>query len=96
MSEQDESRPGESQEVEEEGPRNPFDNPYFLPVALFAFALWFGYDGWCNPLIESVMFNRVGFPILLALAVYFGWRARTEIRAAREAQANPRSDGEPS
>lgn len=82
MNERDES--SESEEIEEEGPRNPFDNPYFLPVALFAFALWFGYDGWFNPAIESVMFNRVGFPIVLALAVYFGWRARLEIRASRE------------
>ena len=73
------------EDIEEEGPRNPFDNPYFLPVALFAFALWFGYDGWFNPEIESVMFNRVGFPIVLAAAIYFGWRARVEVRASREA-----------
>ena len=25
---------------------SPFDHPFFLPVLLFAFALWFGYDGW--------------------------------------------------
>lgn len=81
MSEHNET--SEDEETEEEGPRNPFDNPYFLPIALFAFALWFGYDGWFNPAIESVMFNRVGFPIVLALAAYFGWRARVEIRAAR-------------
>ena len=95
MSEQHEPRPDENdhdpdeETIEDDGPRNPFDNPYFLPVALFAFALWFGYDGWFNPSIEAVMFNRVGFPIVLALAVYFGWRARREIRAAREAEGSP-------
>ena len=100
MSEQQEPRLNESErepdteleEVEDEGPRNPFDNPYFLPVALFAFALWFGYDGWFNPSIEAVMFNRVGFPIVLALALYFGWRARQEVRAAREAEERSGAD----
>ena len=83
----------ELEEVEEEGPRNPFDNPYFLPVALFAFALWFGYDGWFNPHIKAVMFNRIGFPIVLAAALYFAWRARLEIRAAKEGEASPADDG---
>ena len=89
MSENNEpQRDDDSEEYEDDGPRNPFDNPYFMPVALFAFALWFGYDGWFNPSIEAVMFNRVGFPIVLGLAIYFAWRARNEIRAEREERAS--------
>lgn len=81
MSDRDEST---DEYEEEEGPRNPFDNPYFLPVALFTFALWFGYDGWFNPAIEAVTFNRVSFPIVLALAVYLFWRARREVAATKD------------
>ncbi len=94
MTDHDEPARDKDEELEEEGPRNPFDNPYFLPVALFAFALWFGYDGWFNPAIESVMFNRIGFPIVLALAVYFGWRARVEVRAARETAGDSEGPGD--
>ena len=93
MTEQPPTDQNEVEEVEEEGPRNPFDNPYFLPVALFAFAAWFGYDGWFNPNIKAVMFNRIGFPIVLALALYFAWRARLEIRAAKEDEASATDDG---
>ncbi len=92
MSEHDESQRDEADQFDDEGPRNPFDNPYFMPVALFAFALWFGYDGWFNPAIESVMFNRVGFPVILILALYFAWRARLEIRAEREKHASEGSE----
>ncbi len=82
----------EPEEFEHEGPRNPFDNPYFLPVALFAFALWFGYDGWFNPNIEAVMFNRVSFPLVLALSGYFFWKARREVADLRERKAAEAGD----
>ena len=48
----------------------PFDRPYFMPVLLFGLALWFGYDGWFNEEIESILFNRVVFGILLVLTAY--------------------------
>ncbi len=44
----------------------PFDHPWFLPGLLYAFAVWFGYDGWLNPNIKSVTFNRVMAPLWLA------------------------------
>ncbi len=50
----------------------PFDNPFFLPVLLAVFAVWFGYDGWFNPEIESITFNRVVFAVSLVGALYFG------------------------
>ena len=79
------AEPDDVEEYEEdEGPTNPFDNPYFIPVGLFLFALWFGYDGWLNPDTKSVMFNRVCFPIALALSAFFGYRAHRETRAGRD------------
>ena len=55
---------------------SPFDHPFFLPVLLFAFALWFGYDGWfseefARESTESLDFNRYGFGVLMVLAIYF-------------------------
>ncbi len=62
----------------------PFDNPWFLPGLLTLLAVWFGYDGWFNPEIEAVMFNRVGFGIWVALALYTGLGALRETRAKRD------------
>jgi hypothetical protein len=39
---------GADEEEFEEEPRNPFDNPYFLPVLLAGFALWCGWDGFIS------------------------------------------------
>ncbi len=50
----------------------PFDNPFFLPVLLGVFAVWFGYDGWFNPEMEWLKFNRVGFVVSLAGTLYYG------------------------
>ena len=55
---------------------SPFDHPFFLPVLLFAFAAWFGYDGWLNEDFakeseEYLSFNRYGFGVLLLAAIYF-------------------------
>lgn len=74
-------------DLEEEGPRNPFDNPYFLPAVLFGFALWFGWDGWFNPAMEDhLLFNRAGFGVLLVLSLVTFLRARKEVRAGQSAQ----------
>lgn len=64
--------PGEdAHEDEEEDASSPFDHPAFLPVILFAVALWFGYDGWFNEGTESIRFNRYGFGFLFAASIYF-------------------------
>jgi hypothetical protein len=67
-----EEPPGqEAPEDEDEGASSPFDHPAFLPVILFAVALWFGFDGWIAEDTESVRFNRYGFGFLLGAALYF-------------------------
>ena len=80
------SEPGAT-EADEEETSSPFDHPAFLPVLLWGLAFWFGYDGWFNPKIESVMFNRVGFGLWLVLAIYF------TIQSIREVRASDRGDG---
>jgi len=73
----------------EEAPRNPFDNPLFLPVLLFGLALWFGYDGWINQdpkMREHLAFNRYGFAVLVLGFIWTAIRARAELRAAAEAK----------
>jgi hypothetical protein len=56
---------------EEAPPSTPFDNPFFLPVLIWVFAIWFAYDGWFNPEMEWVRFNRYGVGFTGPLAVYF-------------------------
>ena len=69
----------------------PFDNPMFLPVLLWLFAAWFGYDAFLNtdehmqeP--STLWFNRIGFPILLVLALYYTHQA---VREKRESEDGP-------
>ena len=82
-----------SGEHREEPPRTPFDNPFFLPVMLWIFAVWFGYDGWLNTdahMLEpkNLWFNRIGFPIVLVLAIWFTRRGLRERRLERERAGN--------
>ena len=76
-------------------PRNPFDNPYFFPALLFGCSLWFAYDGWFNPKIEAVTFNRVGAPLLLAAALGWALRARRQVRRERLTPRGDSGDGTP-
>jgi len=70
---------------EEEGPAStPFDNPLFLPVLLWVFAAWFLYDGWFNPEMEWLKFNRGGFAVSALLATYYTVRGVRERREDRE------------
>jgi hypothetical protein len=59
----------------------PFDKPFFMPVLLFLLALWFGYDGWFNEEIESIMFNRVVFGLLVVLTI---WTTYQDVRDTRK------------
>lgn len=74
------------EEFEDEQPRNPFDNPWFLPLMLGAFALWCGYDGFLSDkFLErpgTLWFNRIAFGVLGGLAVWLGLRARREGQAS--------------
>jgi hypothetical protein len=72
----------------------PFDHPMFLPAMLFAFALWFGYDGFLNDdpdMLEHRTFNRVGFALWLVLLGWYGYRGVQEMRedAARTDRDDP-------
>ncbi|MCH8890019.1 MAG: hypothetical protein IH827_02900 [Myxococcales bacterium] len=64
----------------------PFDNPFFLPVLLWAFAAYFGYDivTDAEAYQNYPLFNQGGFALLSALAIYFTWSAIKEKRAERD------------
>jgi hypothetical protein len=64
----------------------PFDNPFFLPVLLWAGAAWFGYDivTDAEAYQNYPLFNQGGFALLSVLAIYFTWKAIKERRAERE------------
>jgi hypothetical protein len=75
-------------EYEDDQPRNPFDNPWFLPLMLGAFALWCGYDGFISDKFadrpNTLWFNRIAFLVLGALAAWLGIRARREVQAGSD------------
>lgn len=51
-------------------------------VILWALVLWFAYDGWLNPDIRAVTFNRVGAVFLAIAAVVKTIRLRQRTRHA--------------
>ena len=67
----------------------PFDNPFFLPVVLWALAAWFGWDIVTNA--EAYQnyprFNQGGFAVLSVLAIWFTRSAIKERQAERESGA---------
>jgi len=68
-------------DAESEAPSTPFDSPWFLPVLLWPLSAWFGYDGWFNPEMEEhLLFNRVGFGVLVLAAIWY------TIQAVRDAK----------
>jgi hypothetical protein len=72
--------PVTTESEDDEQASSPFDHPAFLPVLVWAMALWFGYDGWFNEKIESVRFNRYGFGFLVAAGTYFTLAELTRLR----------------
>jgi hypothetical protein len=101
------SRPEDARDPEEEAAAEdevaptPFDNPFFLPVILAAFALWLGYDGFLNPEFLAshekpdqrwvVAFNQWGAGVCALLAAWFGRKAVQERRAQRKSAADSQS-----
>jgi len=88
-SEQEREREGAvaEEEYEDDQPRNPFDNPWFLPLMLGAFALWCGYDGFISDKFldrpNTLWFNRIAFVVLGLIAAWLGVKARREVQAKR-------------
>lgn len=73
-------------EEDDEAVSTPFDNPFFLPVILVGFAIWFIYDGWFNPDMEWIQFNRVGAAVTTVLGTWTAVRALREYRAERDVE----------
>ena len=75
---------------EEEPAPTPFDNPFFLPVLLWAFAAWFGYDivTDAEAYQKYPLFNQGGLALLSVLALYFTRSAIKERRAEREGSSD--------
>lgn len=65
----------------------PFDHPLSFPILIGLFALYFGYDGWFNPKIKSIMFNRWGFVICSIICVWTMRIGLREMRILRERKA---------
>jgi hypothetical protein len=57
-----------------------------MPVLLLALALWFGYDGWFNPEMEWIKFNRYSFFALMAGAVYTTYQDIRFVRDQKESE----------
>jgi hypothetical protein len=81
--------PRTPQDDPEEPASTPFDSPWFLPVLLWLFAGWFGYDivTDAEAYREWPWFNRGGLAVTGGLALWFTRRAILERRAGA-------SDGE--
>jgi hypothetical protein len=82
----------DDEDSDEEYARTPFDNPFFLPVLLIGFTIWFIYDGWFNPEMEWIKFNRVGAGVFSLLAIWFSVKAVRERRASSESDGSDRSE----
>ena len=72
----------DDEEDEDQAASTPFDNPYFLPVLLWAFAAYFGYDivTDAEAYQKYPLFNQGGFALLSVLAIYYTWSAIREKR----------------
>ncbi len=83
---QNDNPQNDDKEGEDRPTSTPFDNPFFLPVLLWAGAAWFGYDivTDAEAYQNYPLFNQGGFALLSVLAIYFTWSAIKEKRAERE------------
>ena len=76
---------------EDDGPApTPFDNPFFLPVLLWAFAAWFGWDivTDADAYQNNPRFNQYGLAGFSLAAIYFTWSAIREKRAGKDAPSD--------
>ena len=64
----------------------PFDNPYFLPIILWGFAAWFGWDivTDAEAYQEWPWFNRIGLVVSGGAAFWFTRSAILEKREEDE------------
>lgn len=85
VSEERDERGGERDGEDERAP-TPFDNPFFLPILLWAFALWFAWDiaTDAEAYRKYPLFNQVGAGVCALGALYFTWSAIKERRAKKQ------------
>ncbi len=72
MSDEQEREEAPDTEPEDDAPAStPFDNPFFLPAILWAFALWCAWDIVTDAKAyqENPMFNQGGLVISVLLAI---------------------------
>jgi hypothetical protein len=83
---QNDNREFEEEDDEGQPAPTPFDNPFFLPVLLGAFALWCAWDIITDaPAYQDhPWFNIGGLVGGGVAALYFTWSAIKEKRAERE------------
>jgi hypothetical protein len=83
---QNDNPQNDDEEAEDQPAPTPFDNPFFLPVLLWAGAAWFGYDivTDAEAYQNYPLFNQGGLALLSVLAIYFTRSAIKEKRAERE------------
>ena len=69
-------------DAEDAPPSTPFDSPWFVPVLLWIFAAWFGYDIVTDAKAyrEWPWFNRGGLFVTSVAAIWFTRRALQERR----------------
>ena len=89
MSQPEQPRDESAEAEDDEVAPTPFDNPFFLPVILIGFAIWFIYDGWFNPDMEWIKFNRTGAVVTSILGAYYTWRAVQERRQGAAPSDSP-------
>jgi hypothetical protein len=85
---QDDNQQIDDEEGAGEPASTPFDNPFFLPVLLWAFAAWFGYDIVTNAEAYQnfPLFNQIGCAVFSLLALYF---TRSAIKERNERERTP-------
>ena len=94
LAESAESAAQPDEEEDDDEASSPFDHPAFLPVLLWALSIWFGYDGWLNSdpdMQDHLMFNRVGFGLLVSGALYYTLQA---VREQRASESDPAKDSD--
>ena len=90
----EDQRQNDNQQDDENGEDQPaptpFDNPFFLPVVLWALAAWFAWDviTGAEAYQKYPLFNLGGLAILAPAALYYTWSAIKEHRADREGSNN--------
>ena len=69
--------------------KTPFDNPWLLPVLCAGFAVWSGYDGWFNPKMDWVNFNRGLFGVSV---LGFLWTLRQALQDQKRQRAKAQAE----